>query len=135
MVKRSPSTKMSQVGSYNVAVFSNAFSEVTSRKHHVELSHPPDWLDALRTDDVGKATAILQEASAKYKDFLMNGDIPTFNSNKRNPPQRHQPHKCSFVEFSIAKTIARSCRFLFPCRAPTTLNIRGRHPTSWQLEE
>ena len=111
MVKRSPSTKMSKVGSYNVAVFSNTFSEVTSRNHHVELSHPPDWLDALRTDDVGKATAILQEASAKYKEFLMNSDIPTFNSNQRNPSQRHQTHKCSSVEFSIAKPLHAAAIF------------------------
>ena len=105
MVNQWPSAKMSTMGNYNVAAFSNALFIDCSAKHHTEFCHPTEWLDALRTDDVETATAILHQASAEYKDFLMNGDIPTSNSNHQNQSQPHPSHKCSSMEFSITKPL------------------------------
>ena len=38
---------------------------------------PPDWLDAIRTNDVPSVRVILHKASAEQKDFLLNGLLPS----------------------------------------------------------
>ena len=38
---------------------------------------PPDWLDAIRTNDVPSVRDILHKASAEQKDFLLNGQLPS----------------------------------------------------------
>ena len=76
-----------------------------------DVSHPREWLEALRTDNVEEAKEILQSASTKYKDFLLNGDIPTLNGNLRDPVQGHTASTCSSMEFCITKPLHAAAIF------------------------
>ena len=110
MVNWSPSSKMSTVN-HNAVDFGDAPFEDKHGKHPTSFLHPTEWLDALRTDDVESAAAFLRDASAKYKDFLMNGDIATLNSNCLDPSQRHPSHKRSSMEFAIIKPLHAAAVF------------------------
>ena len=69
-----------------------------------DFSHPAEWLDALSTDKVETATTILRDASANYKDFLMNGDIPTSHRHLQNSRR-------SNMEFCITKPLHAAAIF------------------------
>ena len=95
----------------NVTSFPNPLFMDTSKQDHVEFSHPVEWLDALRTDNVEKATEILMSASTKYKDFLMNGDIPNFNGNQSYTLHARTVRKRSSMEFCITKPLHAAAIF------------------------
>ena len=98
--------KMSKAGSGNGFTFSGGFLYQDSVP-----SHPTEWLDALRTDNVEAATAILWSASTKYKDFLMNGDIPGYNKHIQRPSHRKRLPTCSSMEFRITKPLHAAAIF------------------------
>ena len=100
------SIKMSNQSSGNNATFPGV-----SHSHDSCPSHPAEWLDALRTDNVEVATAILQSASAKYKEFLMNGNIPAYNRHLRHPSHRQRMPTCSSMEFCITKPLHAAAIF------------------------
>ena len=70
-----------------------------------------EWLDALMMDNVESASAILQSASTKYKDFLINGDIPTLNKNILHPANQNISPTSSAMEFSIRKPLHAAAIF------------------------
>ena len=95
----------------NVTSFPNPLFMDTSKQDHVEFSHSVEWLDALRTDNVEKATEILMSASTKYKDFLMNGDIPNCNGNQSYTLHARTVRKRSSMEFCITKPLHAAAIF------------------------
>ena len=66
--------------------------------------HPEEWLACLRTDDVETANTILQSASTKYKDFLLNGAIPNIQKQNQNPGR-------PTMEFCITKPLHAAAIF------------------------
>ena len=78
--------------------------KLTSHIHCANFSHPTEWLDALSTDNVETATTILQAWYANYKDFLMNGDIPSPHRHLRNISR-------SNMEFCITKPLHSAAIF------------------------
>ena len=82
-----------------------------SDSHSFCPSHPAEWLDALRTDNVEVATAILQSASTKYKEFLMNGNIPAYNRHLQHPSHRQRMPTYSSMEFCITKPLHAAAIF------------------------
>ena len=82
-----------------------------SDSHSSCPSHPAEWLDALRTDNVEVATAILQSASTKYKEFLMNGNIPAYIRHLQHPSHRQRMPTCSSMEFCITKPLHAAAIF------------------------
>ena len=102
---------MSTQRSENVATFSGVFLNDKSHFHDTDMSCPDEWLKALRTDNVQMARTILQSASTAYKEFLMNGDIPTFRgSSIDHVPQ--EPHAISTdMEFCITKPLHAAAIF------------------------
>ena len=94
---------MSNLESNNVATCQDIPLDNTSLIPSTDYAHPTQWLEALRTDNVEIATTILQVASVKYKDFLLNGDIPTFDDNLLDPPNRCPISTDTSMEFCITK--------------------------------
>ena len=78
--------------------------QLTSHFHCANFSHPTEWLEALSTENVETATTILQAASENYKDFLMNGDIPSLQRHLRNISR-------SNMEFCITKPLHSAAIF------------------------
>ena len=97
---------MSKPGSENGYTFSGGFLS-----HDSVPSHPTEWLDALRTDNVEAATAFLQSTSTKYKDFLMNSDIPGYNKHIQRPSHRKKLSSCTSMEFRITKPLHAAAIF------------------------
>ena len=94
---------MPNSGNKNGATFPNPVLEDMTHKYRTDFSHPVEWLDALRTDNVEKASAILQSATKNYKDFLMNGDIPTIDDVHQKTLNPRSSHRCSNMDFCITK--------------------------------
>ena len=93
---------MSSLSSDSVAPCPDVFwGDTATHFCRTDWVHPMEWLEALRTNDVETATTILQSASAKYKDFLMNGDIPTFDGDQEL--YRRPIPGCSSMKFCITK--------------------------------
>ena len=90
----------------NLASFSDAFLARSSN-----FSHPTEWLDALRADDVDTARTILQSACADYKSFLTNGYIPSVDGNSQQAIRKNPNPTCSPVEFRITKPLHAAAFF------------------------
>ena len=97
------SSKMSNRNRDNVPTCPDATLDDTTLMPASDYSHSVQWLEALRTDNVETATAILQAASTKYKEFLMNGDIPTADDNLLDSYHRCPISKDSSMKFCITK--------------------------------
>ena len=93
-------SNMPKSGNKNGATFPNPLLEDMTHKHRTDFSHPVEWLDALRTDNVEKASTILQSATKNYKDFLMNGDIPTIDDVHQKALNPRSSHRCSNMDFA-----------------------------------
>ena len=102
---------MSNLGNENFIAFPNPLLEDMSHKHITEFSHPVEWLDALRTDNVKKATMILQSATKDYKDFLLNGDIPAAGDIHHKPLNRRSSRRCSNMALYITKPLHAAAVF------------------------
>ena len=79
--------------------------------HVYTFSHSTEWLDALMNDNVETASSILQSATTNYKDFLMNGDIPTLNKNIVHPANQKTSPSRSAMEFNIRKPLHAAAIF------------------------
>ena len=103
---------MSNLGSDSVAPCPDVFlGNTTTPFYRAKWIHPVEWLEALRTNNVETATTILQSASAKYKDFLMNGDIPTFYGDQKDPLCQRPTTQCSSMKFCITKPLHATAIF------------------------
>ena len=102
---------MSELCDGNLAVSPCVLLEDSSPSNDSDCSHPTQWLESLRTDDVEMASSILQSASTQYKDYLMNGDIPTVKERTRNQVHK-QPNPTRInMEFEITKPLHAAAIF------------------------
>ena len=83
----------------------------TTHSQMTSFSQPIKWLQALKSDDLETATLILQSGSKRYKDFLMNGDIPILNRNPKDPLDQHRSSTYSSMEFCITKPLHAAAIF------------------------